>query len=363
MDIYQVGQVVTLSAEFLNGAGVLSDPGTIMLTVTDPSGTIGTYTYAGLTITKLAVGEYSKDITPNAAGAWTWQWTTTGTPATTQTGYFVVVTKGADGIHDSVQPWASLSELQAQNPAVAAATGAEIGLAEWFLQVASNLAYAASMRQFPGLIESVVRPQHRSSRMSSFWPDWYPIGQSSGSWGGFGCSCNAEPQRQDGYVNLSEVWLADTLQAVIEVRVNGAVVPVTAYAIHDRAFLVRTDGDGWPCSQDMTQDPAIANNTFQVTFLHGKMPPPEGRQAVIDMAGQFYAASVGGDCVLPDELQSLAREGANFTFSDPLGVDIYKTGIRSWEYFISAHNPKHRSRRATFSSPDVGPRYRHVGVN
>lgn len=363
MDVYQVGQVVTLSTEFLSAAGILVDPATVSLTVTDPTGAVATYTYAAAQITKIATGEYSKDITANAAGAWTWQWNSSGTPTTTETGYFVVVAKGSDGIHDSVDPWASLSELQAQNASVAAATGAQIGLAEWFLLVASNLAFAASGRQFPGLIDAVVRPQHRSSRSSTYWPDWYNVGSSNSGWGYALCSCNAEPQRQDGYINLSEVWLADALQGIIEVRVNGAVVAPSAYAIHDRSFLVRIDGDGWPCSQDMTLDPASANNTFQVSFLHGKMPPPEGRQAVIDMAGQLFAAHSGSDCVLPDQLQSLAREGANLTFNDPTGINIYETGIASWDYFVSAHNPKHRSRRATISSPDVSPRYRRVGTN
>lgn len=366
-DVYQVGQPATLSAEFLNAAGSLADPTTVALTVTDPNNVVTVYTYAALQVIKDAVGKYHFDLTLNVAGAWTWQWNTTGTPTTTQTGYLVAVAKGADGIHDSVAPWASLSELAAQSAAVNTATGAQVGLAEWFLQVATNLAFAASGRQFPGLVEAVVRPQHRSTMISGYWPGYWPIGQSNGSGLGGGggiCACNAEPHRSDGgWMILSEVWLADAVQGIIQVLVNGTVVPASSYALHDRMFLVRTDGQVWPCTQDFTQDPTVAGtSTFQVTYLRGKMPPPEGRQAVIDMAAEMYAAKSGSDCALPDALAQLVREGETLTFQTPTGIDLYHTGIRSWDWFVSAHNPAHRARRATISSPDVGPRFRRVGT-
>lgn len=363
MDPYQIGQVATLSTEFLNGSGSLADPATVSLTITSPSGMATTYTFAALQITKDAVGKYSMALTVNAAGAWTWQWNSTGTPTTTETGYLVVVSKGSDGIHDSVQPWASLAELAAQNTSVAAATGAQVGLAEWFLQVASNLAYAASGRQYPGLVESVVRPCRWYEGSAVQWPDWWSVGQSG--WDQYGrFSYGFEPHRDCG-VFVSEVWLADALQAVIEVRVNGAVVAPTAYQIVDRSFLQRIDGQAWPLVQDLSQDATLAasTNSFQITYLRGKMPPPEGRQAVIDMAGEFYAAKSGSDCALPDAIAQLVREGETLSFETPTGIDLFHTGIRSWDFFISAQNPAHRQRRATIISPDVTSRYRHIGAN
>jgi hypothetical protein len=361
VDTYQVGQLATLSIEFLNGSGALADPATVALTITTPGGVSTTYTFAGGQITRDATGKYHFDLTVNAAGAWTWQWNTTGTPTTTSTGYLVAVPAGSEGARDSVAPWASLAELAAQNTLVAAATGAQVGLAEFYLQVASNLAYAASARQFPGIVESVVRPSRRESAINP-WPAWWTMGQNVSPWGL--CICNLEPHRNCGCGVLSEVWLADVVQAIIQVYVNGAIVPATSYAVHDRMYLVRTDGQGWPCCQDFTQDPTLSTstNSFQVTYLRGKQPPPEGRQAVIDMAGEFYAAKAGGDCALPSAVQQLVREGVSMTLADPIGINLFQTGIRSWDYFVEAHNPKHRARRATFLSPDVQPRYRKVGV-
>lgn len=59
-----------------NGADF--DPATIELQVTDPSGDSTTYTFAGATITKDSVGNYSK-VVPNTkeASKWKWRWKVT----------------------------------------------------------------------------------------------------------------------------------------------------------------------------------------------------------------------------------------------------------------------------------------------
>lgn len=86
---YVVDDTVVLTNTF-NVGGTATDPTTITLEVTDPSGTPDTYTYGGGTITKTATGVYTKTITVDQRGTWTYRWTGTGTAADVEDGSFEV---------------------------------------------------------------------------------------------------------------------------------------------------------------------------------------------------------------------------------------------------------------------------------
>lgn len=88
-DRFVVGDTVTLTNTFAV-AGTATDPTTISLVVTDPSGNADTYTYAGATITKSATGIYTKNITADEAGIWSYTWTGTGTASDVASSSFVV---------------------------------------------------------------------------------------------------------------------------------------------------------------------------------------------------------------------------------------------------------------------------------
>lgn len=66
--------------------GTATDPTTITLVVTDPTGDATTYTYAGGTITRSSAGVYTKDVPCTEAGLWTYVWTGTGTASDVQPG-------------------------------------------------------------------------------------------------------------------------------------------------------------------------------------------------------------------------------------------------------------------------------------
>lgn len=88
-DRFVVGDTVTLTNTFAV-AGTNTDPTAVSLVVTDPSGNADTYTYAGATITKTATGIYTKNITADEAGRWSYKWTGTGTAADVADGTFEV---------------------------------------------------------------------------------------------------------------------------------------------------------------------------------------------------------------------------------------------------------------------------------
>lgn len=62
-------------------SGTATDPTTVSFIVTDPAGTVTTYTYAAAEITKSATGVYTKDIACPTAGRWQCVIVGTGTAA------------------------------------------------------------------------------------------------------------------------------------------------------------------------------------------------------------------------------------------------------------------------------------------
>lgn len=97
-DRHVVGDTVRIGNTF-SVSDVNTDPTTVTLVVTDPSGnTEGTYTYAGSTITKTATGVYHKDLTVDEDGVWEYKWTGTGVAADIAAGTFTVWAVDTDDI-------------------------------------------------------------------------------------------------------------------------------------------------------------------------------------------------------------------------------------------------------------------------
>lgn len=71
-------------------ADVPTDPTTVSLTVTAPSGGATVYTLAGGTVTRDSAGVFHKDVACSEAGEWTYQWVGTGTATDTTVGTFSV---------------------------------------------------------------------------------------------------------------------------------------------------------------------------------------------------------------------------------------------------------------------------------
>lgn len=94
MNEYDYGDTVTMRVDF-KVSDVLTDPTTVSLTVTDPSGDATTYTYAGATVTKDGTGEYSKALACSESGEWIYTWTGTGACAAVGTSRFAIRRSGA----------------------------------------------------------------------------------------------------------------------------------------------------------------------------------------------------------------------------------------------------------------------------
>lgn len=94
MNEYDINDTVTLRAAFTVN-DVATDPTTIALAVTDPSGNTDNYTYAGATVTKDSTGNYSKGIVPDESGEWIYTWTGGGAVVAAGSARFAVRRAGA----------------------------------------------------------------------------------------------------------------------------------------------------------------------------------------------------------------------------------------------------------------------------
>ena len=83
-------ELATLSNTF-SVSDVATDPTTVTLVVTDPTGTATTYQYALAEITKSGTGVYTKDVACTAAGTWQYVWIGTGAASDVVAGTWTVV--------------------------------------------------------------------------------------------------------------------------------------------------------------------------------------------------------------------------------------------------------------------------------
>lgn len=166
-----------------------------------------------------------------------------------------------------------------------------------------------------------------------------------------GCSCRAS----------HEVPFPTPVAEVIEVNIDGVELDSSAYRLdiyRGAPVLVRTDGEPWPQCQDMDAD-ADEAGAFVIVYRPGKMLPLAGEIAAGELACEFAKLCTGGDCVLPQQLASMSRNGVEIQVSDPtelLGQGL--TGIANVDMWIRAVNPYRRAQPSRVYSPDLsGPRF------
>lgn len=165
------------------------------------------------------------------------------------------------------------------------------------------------------------------------------------------CSCQA----------ACEVPFPGSVAQVVEVRVDGLVLDSTAYRLdvyRGMPVLVRTDGLCWPQCQDMALDETEVGS-FLIIYQPGELLPMAGRLAAGELACEFAKACVGQGCSLPQQLQSLSRNGVEVQVMDPATLtDQGLTGLANVDLWIRAVNPKRKAQRSRVFSPDIsGPRF------
>ncbi len=216
-------------------------------------------------------------------------------------------------------------------------------------EYASLVLWASTGRRF-GLCEVTVRPCGRRKGPMPSWGwgtqfingIWFPYIGADGKWRNCGCTnfCNCRPQ--------CEAYLPGPVDDVIQVVVDGQIVPPTDYEVQDGHWLVRVDGDCWPECPDMAD-----NDAFEVTYTRGEPVPAQLSTAAGVLACEFARACTGGECRLPGRVQFIARQGvtAQMVDLDRL-MDRGLTGLVEVDQVIAAFNPHGLKERPRVWSPD-----------
>jgi hypothetical protein len=168
-----------------------------------------------------------------------------------------------------------------------------------------------------------------------------------------GCSCTSD----------SEVRLPDPVNSIVEVKVDGVVLSVTAYRVDNFNLLVRLDGEDWPRCNDLNLDDNQIG-TWSVTARYGDDVPEIGKlasgQLAVEIAKRCMNAS---GCVLPSgTVQQVTRQGVTKVFFD--SETAFKGGMTGmyWpDLFIKTYNPSGTGIATIFDID--GPRPRRAGTS
>ncbi len=177
------------------------------------------------------------------------------------------------------------------------------------------------------------------------------------------CSQTVRPCRQCGCQwhscgcrPLGEVFLGRSdVIAISEVQLGEETLDAEAYRQTSDGWLLRTDGGDWPCCQDLNA--AIGSpGVFAVTYTFGIDPPQSGKNAAIELTGEWLKACSNQECRLPANVTSVVRQGVSFTMADAeILLQQGKTGLYFTDLFLSAANPHRLHTPANVWSPDWPP--------
>lgn len=227
---------------------------------------------------------------------------------------------------------------------------------------ASDILYMLSGRQYGGLCERTFRPMARPiSWTVAEWSQYFESlsgSNYSASWGtcfgGYHDACRNPPQIDLG---------AFPLRQIIQVKIDGTVIPANEYRIDNSRLLVRvmptanstpTVRWGWPTCQNL-ELPDTEVNTFSVDAKYGMEPPSSGVAAAVALAGELALAHASQPNRLPARLISITRQGVSMAVMDPMQfLDHGLTGVYEADIFIRAANPQRQRRRPRVYSRDVG---------
>lgn len=261
--------------------------------------------------------------------------------------------------------WTTVERIQAAcPPAVGTAleelTDEEI---EEAALAASHSLWELSGRRYPGLCTDIVWPCPRTPGVEADgWVEpagwnaswgWY---RSSSSWCG---GCSEGPTCGGCCSSPSQIKLGNRpiIGDSVAVEIDGEALASTSWQILDGVWLVRVDGERWPCCQNL----AVADGSegsWSVAYAYGRQPPITGVRAATALARELLLECVGSSlCRLPARVSTVTRQQTTMAILDPqefLGQGL--TGLPSVDRFLADERYGRSHRMAAFVNPDR-PRY------
>lgn len=233
---------------------------------------------------------------------------------------------------------------------------------------ASEFLYEETGRIFSGLCGPVtVRPVQRPVDADSrgWGARLSPLGWFA-SWGlasSYGSQITGVMSHY-GPTEPPTITLPYPVREIMQVKIDGIVIPPVEYELRDFQTLVRirpeasstpTARYGWPTSQK--QDlPDTQEGTFSVTFMFGNDPPANGQIAARKLAEYIVVPQLGDASKYPRRVTSITRQGVSAAITDIVNVmqKSGSTGIYEVDLFLRSVNPNKLQRQAVVWSPDIG---------
>jgi hypothetical protein len=128
---------------------------------------------------------------------------------------------------------------------------------------------------------------------------------------------------------------------------DGKVLDPSSYYLVDHSTIQASTGVLWtPCN-------------VEVTYSYGVPVPTAGKMAARTLAIEFAKLWAGDDdCMLPQRVTSVARQGVSYTLLDSQDfIAELRTGLYAIDLFLKSANPDGAKARAKVFSPDA-PRAR-----
>lgn len=173
-------------------------------------------------------------------------------------------------------------------------------------------------------------------------------------------SCGCKP-KDCSCESLDIIYLDGPVGGIVEVKVEGAVVPASGYRVDNLNELVRLGGEPWPTCQDMGS-PTSAAGTMSVTYIRGAALDSTGEFIAAILAKEYLSACNGGECSLPTGVTSIARQGVQVEFGPEVfpggrtGIDVVDLWAEAWNpYKVKAPSRVHsvdkvKARQTTWSA-------------
>ena len=242
---------------------------------------------------------------------------------------------------------------------------------EFAAMAATEALWMRTKQQF-GLCEVTLRPcrkdcfpawpwiplQGWNNLTGGTWP-WPQPALVAGNWINIACgSCFSECSCS----HVSEVRLPYPVNSIVEVKVDGAVLPASAYRVDNFNLLVRLDGEDWPRCNDLNLDDDQPG-TWSVTANYGQVVPELGKLAAGQLAVEIAKSCMNdAGCVLPSgTVREVTRQGVKKVFFD--SDQAFGKGMIgfSWaDMFITTYNPSGTGVANIFDID--GPRPRRAGT-
>jgi hypothetical protein len=241
----------------------------------------------------------------------------------------------AAGLGSTCDPWATIADVGSP----CSAYDFDQVLLEETLQIASDVLYNFTGRQWPGQCQTTVRPCG------------YRQPDSCGCLSSTTCACS----------RLSELDLPGSVVSIDQVKIDGVVVSSDRYRVDDYRHLVYLpedggDRDGWPCCQRLdladTED-----DTWSVTYTYGQDPPLGGLRSAASLGCQLALAfdpTTSASCRLPKRVTSLSRQGISMAILDPLTLFAEGlTGLTEVDMWVQSTIVGAKRRRASVWVPEL----------